>query len=1256
MSLLADRYSDKEVNMSYKTDIQNAILKLEGGAFQNLCDEFLNECGYNNIVSLGSKPGTNKTTSGTPDTYYCIDSNGKYIFIEYTTQQESIYNKISSDIGKCLDENYTNIACAKIAEILYFHTTSNLTPEQDTELKELCQSKGILLRIFGIDYLANELYNNHKYLVKQHLGITIATDQILSYNDFISNYNKARTAAPIDTDFKFRTEEIISIFSALDDNKAVLLCGAAGVGKTRLALECCHRYAEKNSYEVFCIRNNNLNIYDDLHLFFKTSGKYMVLIDDANELTQLETIINFFNKHDGSDYKIILTVRNYALQSVITELKPIINIKVQTISMMKDDEIEELIKDEFSITNQFYLDRITKIAEGNARIAFWAGKIAIDTDSLEAINDVTDIYSSFYGKYLSNIKNADKKLFSAAAVAAFIGAIHLDNLNELIDVISLCNLTVEEFKEALFKLHKEEIINIYKEKAVRFADQCLSNYLLFYVFIKEKWIKLSDMIRYSFKVNKTQTITSINVITTLFINHENQDYLFSEVKELWNELSEKDPIFFWEYVKVFYRANPTEALLLVKDKIDNTPQANTAVEDLKIDDRNNSFNDDILEILGGFSNTNDLSTALDLYFLYYEKRPDLIDQFYNVGKNYYGVDKDSYKFDFYTLKLYIEQLIEKSDNWRNRYICRLFVSIAKYFLRFHFDGIANKRGDKMILYYFDLANSKGIETYRKMIWENLITLYANGIEIETIEDILYNYGNPSSKKSKEIIENDQPYIFNLLNLFRNKESYYFCCILSHLQSIYKYSKITPSEEFIAFFHSDSFTLYRTFDKIDADDLSYLERNDELQRIVEEYVSHLNKEKFYRIIDFFCGSKINLHYNTNNAINYAFEYLLKNRDYYLDALRYYFNNQYKQHPLYPYTQVSLMFEIFSDSEIWTILSDTPDSIRNTWQFYYFESLPEKYIDYDHLQKWYDFLKDDSDKYISSSSNRRLLFLKKYADIDNEVIIKSCNIILSKRKYSEYIVKIYIDLLLNSLPESVQETVKIFEGNYDLLSKLYLFNISQRRQEDYHGVLLKAIYEKYPEILDLLFEKLETDDSFLTHDDTTKLSKLFELSDYEIIMDSIIDRIIKCNNVKYIFEEDELKSIVSIGNLDEPYRDRPDKWIKHFIKTCYDDERKMRLISKAILGFDEEKRIEYIKLFLSCNKDLELFKTWQLFSCSMMWSGSQVPLIQKQIDYLNHLLPLLNGLDYLNHRKYIEDEIENKKKYMDKVEIDEILRGL
>ena len=117
--------------MSYLVDIKSEILKLDPGSFQNLCDAYLMECGYKNIVGLGSKPGTKKTTLGTPDTYLLL--GGKYVFIEYTTQQDSIYMKIVSDLNKCLDENYTGISCNNISEILYFHTTSNITPQQDAE-------------------------------------------------------------------------------------------------------------------------------------------------------------------------------------------------------------------------------------------------------------------------------------------------------------------------------------------------------------------------------------------------------------------------------------------------------------------------------------------------------------------------------------------------------------------------------------------------------------------------------------------------------------------------------------------------------------------------------------------------------------------------------------------------------------------------------------------------------------------------------------------------------------------------------------------------------------------------------------------------------------------------------------------------------------------------------------------------------------------------------------------------------------------
>ena len=43
--------------MSYIEDIKFAILRLDPASYQKLCDEFLNECGYSNIVGLGSEPG-----------------------------------------------------------------------------------------------------------------------------------------------------------------------------------------------------------------------------------------------------------------------------------------------------------------------------------------------------------------------------------------------------------------------------------------------------------------------------------------------------------------------------------------------------------------------------------------------------------------------------------------------------------------------------------------------------------------------------------------------------------------------------------------------------------------------------------------------------------------------------------------------------------------------------------------------------------------------------------------------------------------------------------------------------------------------------------------------------------------------------------------------------------------------------------------------------------------------------------------------
>jgi len=364
--------------------IKQRILQLDAGSFQNLCDSYLYKIGYSNIVSLGGEAGTRKTTPGTPDTYF-IALNGKYIFVEYTTQQSGLFTKIKDDLEKCLNTSKTGVPHNKISEIIYCHTSSNLTPSQDSEIKALCEDVGIKLMVIGIDKLAEDIYLFHHNLSRDFLGISISTDQIQSCEDFIKRYNSNRMAAPIDTKFLFREKECKDIGDAYLKVDVVILSGSAGTGKTRLAFHYVRNHRDANNEKIYCIHSNALPIYEDLKLFIDSPGNYFLFIDDANQLSGLQHIIRYVTKKsEGYNVKILITVRDYALQKVINDVREIASYETININVFKDDEIKTLLETSLGILNQDYHERIVRIAEGNARIAILAGKVAFNSNRLKA--------------------------------------------------------------------------------------------------------------------------------------------------------------------------------------------------------------------------------------------------------------------------------------------------------------------------------------------------------------------------------------------------------------------------------------------------------------------------------------------------------------------------------------------------------------------------------------------------------------------------------------------------------------------------------------------------------------------------------------------------------------------------------------------------------------------------------------------------------------------------------------------------------
>ena len=294
--------------MTKYQEIENKLLQIDGGAFQNICDAVLyyTQDNFPNVFRSGSQKGSLKTVKGTPDAFYFHD-NGKYTFVEYTTQAKknkaAFLKKVKGDIDKCLVVSKTGIELQRIQKIIYC-CTSSLSTKELSELNYYCEERGVTLDFKGIDTLVRILISRCSHVAREFLGVSVDTGQVLSPEIFVEEYESSGLATPLTNQFVGREKEIGDLSNdLLNGVKIVLIAGGAGVGKSKLALEAMGIVqVQRPNTECFCISNKNANIHDDLRLYLSGNKNYVSLIDDANRQSgHLETRLLLLNeKREGS--------------------------------------------------------------------------------------------------------------------------------------------------------------------------------------------------------------------------------------------------------------------------------------------------------------------------------------------------------------------------------------------------------------------------------------------------------------------------------------------------------------------------------------------------------------------------------------------------------------------------------------------------------------------------------------------------------------------------------------------------------------------------------------------------------------------------------------------------------------------------------------------------------------------------------------------------------------------------------------------
>lgn len=708
--------------MSLITDIKQKINTIGSAEFQQFCDVVLSKMYPDwNIHSLGMKAGTGKTTTGNPDTYFRIEKGdfaGKYVFVAYTTQQcNGIYGKIREDIEKCLDESKTGLSKKDIAKIIVCHTSDNLKAGDDKKLHDLCDD--IPLEIYGIDELSSVVYNRFPTIATDILHLPFVTGQIQDQKDFIESYDASDLAAPLDTPFLFRKKKCEEIVDSLKDHRFAVLTGRPGVGKTRLALEVCRKYAESNHAELICISNHGLELYEEFLRWVEQPGKYIILVDDANDVEQMEALIRYSVSGSHYDIRFVMTVRDYARDSVLTCIRAVSEPNVFEIVALSDEEVTEFIGKVLNIRNQHYIDQIVRIAEGNPRIAYMAGKLAIEND-LSRIQDVSSLMDQYYAKVIDKSVGSDEFLCITAGILALIRAVSLSNLENLEEIFQSGIIERNGFVECCRKLVNLEVAEE-RYSIIVFSDQCFANYMIYYTFFRRKLIPFSTVLDIGFRFFIEGINQAASVILNTFNNEDASDYLKDQVRIVWDKYKNgSDQELFEKFAEVYHLFFPDESLLLAKRKIDAI-ETEVIPDCIDFDRRMYDYSDPVLNLLNGYATIPEyLDNAMDLALQFALKSELNLIKFKHWFNTNFEINEDS-GFIGYKLQ-------DKAIAFMNKHCLdcipasKVFLSIGSEWLTSEFNPISVGRNNSLRTYHIVYQYSEEAAHYRASIFEMILKI------------------------------------------------------------------------------------------------------------------------------------------------------------------------------------------------------------------------------------------------------------------------------------------------------------------------------------------------------------------------------------------------------------------------------------------------------------------------------------------------------------------------------------------------------
>lgn len=1227
--------------------IQSELLEISGGKFQKLCDSLIHIEKPGKVCSWGSVLGKNKPQTGTPDSYIKLE-NGNYIFIEYTTQQSDVYNKLNEDLSKCFNEDKTGVPIEKIEKIILCYN-SMLKPDKLNKLEEKCKKHECLLDYYDITGIGFKLLYDYPNIAKELLNIEIDTGQILTPKKFIEQ--KSKYSTPLDNEFMFRNEKLEDISKSLDQNNLIIITGKPGVGKTRIAIEAMNKYNQKNenNYNLFCIKNKNLSIYKDLKAYFSKDEKAIILVDDANRVSQLNIILDLL--YNRNNIKIIITVRDYGLKTIKNMIFDIPYNQIVINDFNRSKLFDLLQSDDIGVTNPTYLQRIYNISKGNPRLALMGAKVAKKTNNLKSLSNAVNIYDNFYKEIFDNIREKeDQDLFKVLSIISYFRILKI-NSNIFNEICQKFGLDKQIFLEKAKILYDLELIDLYEKEIFKITDQIQANYFFYYFVIKEEIISFDMFLSNFFFGNEAKMKEIIFPLVNIFDYSFIENRIKEDIDNLWNKYKCNEEKLF-KIADVFWFLNSTKILNYIYQKINLMKKKNSTYNFKETTDR---IKDKYLSILKNFVflSKDEFKLSLEIIFLYLEKRPELLAEVKFYLKRHIGYDITSYQSGYYQQIILFKFLISNTNNYK--YINDLINDISVFFLKV-FHETTWSEGRTFTWTNFKLVLTDKLKDLRKLIFNYILQKNNLDVILKFIDEYC-DAMRPKTKKS--ILKYDTEFLIPYIEKNMNPNIYLHC---SKVQSYIRFlGRNNISNKQIKDL-KDKFT-NRTFD------LSQILRKDHISRKLrlEEKMSHKEIENYIeeRLKNYFS----NYTYEDYLVVLKDLQEIIKNSD---DRMKFQYRYSFtkvlifilkedfslfikiikkviesgNKIKLYSRNLINKALILYPDkhNKIYKIILSKDYLCRDKWLYYFYVALPSKIVNSFYVEELLSFFKK-----LKTELQINFDFLEKYEEIDSQIYIRIIDILnLKKEKVS-----VDMNLLFREDTNIYNNLESLFNDNIETLEDIYLYQCNLNKNFDYNGEGMKKILElnsnfllKY---LDYLYEKNE----YLSeYDDDRDYTFIWRMDNYKEIINNVIKYFLSLD----IISKDFIKVFFDF-NSDEEVKMKIINYIKNFIEDNAEDLIKIKLIFIPIVSYFSDKRKYFCKIYISNNKNFDDFKSIPLEPNSYSsWGGSFISVYEERIKFLESLLPIMDSIDYLQHRNYVKEKINYYKKQIERESKNNFIEGI